>query len=227
MIRWQAGMATVTDAQIAAAAPIVVAVLDTGVFAGHQDLKNVMWQNSAGAVGYDATASKTIARAESTDGNGHGSHVAGIIAGEGRNAHGIHGVGFLPRPAGGIATSITEIMNIRVLNANGAGTSDMITKGLKWAVDQHWAQKAADATRTKQKMIINMSLGGPFEAGDYSFKKDGAGKYVFEDDLINWATSKGDVLVVVAAGNESCGISGDCELYGQSFKETYYYPCSY
>ena len=74
------------------AAPIVVAVLDTGVLASHEDLENVMWSFND-IVGYDSTVSpgKEWAAADASDGNGHGTHVAGIIGAEGDNDKGIRG----------------------------------------------------------------------------------------------------------------------------------------
>ncbi len=226
MIRWYDAVKDV-DSLLAAAQPVVVAVLDTGVLATHEDLKDRMWKGSDAEVGYDATTGKVLAQSESTDGNGHGTHVAGIIGAKGGNAKGIHGVGYIPGRGGVASQSLNEIMAVKVLNDNGAGTSTSITDGLKWAVDHHWAQKASVAGRSKQKLIVNMSLGGAFEAESYPYKKDAGGNFVFEDDLFNYATSKNDVLIVVAAGNESCGISGPCDLYGESYKQTYYFPCSY
>lgn len=226
MIRWYDAVKGI-DSLLAGAKPVVVAVLDTGVLATHEDLTSQMWQGLDGEVGYDATLGQPLAKSASTDVNGHGTHVAGIIGASGGNGKGIHGVGYVPGAGGVASKSLTEIMAVKVLNDNGAGTSTSITDGLKWAVDQHWAQKAKDATRAKQKLVVNMSLGGAFEAETYPYKKDAAGKFVFEDDLFNYATSKNDVLIVVAAGNESCGISGPCDLYGESYKQTYYFPCSY
>jgi subtilisin family serine protease len=225
MIRWHLAVKSMEPASMPNTAPIVVAVLDTGVLATHEDLTNVMWQNSSGAVGYDASTKKPMAKDTSSDGNGHGTHVAGIIGAQGNNAVGINGVGYVSGRGNNAVQSITEIMAVKVMNDNGSGTSEMVSDGLKWAVDQHRKQKTG--ARAKQKLIVNMSLGGPFETNGYSYKKNSDGTYDFQDDIINYATANKDVLIVVAAGNESCGIGGACDLYGESYKETYYYPCSY
>lgn len=225
MIKWKEGVAQLSDAMLAAAAPVVVAVLDTGVNASHADLTNVMWKNSGAAVGYDAALGAALSKTDSIDGNGHGTHVAGIIGGQGANGVGIHGIAGIPYAAGTATKHLAEIMNVKVLNDNGAGTSEEISTGVKWAVDQHKIQKAS-AGRTNQKLVINMSLGGPFDASGYSFKTE-EGKLVFEDDMINYAGANDDVLVIVAAGNDSCGIGGLCDMYDQSFYQAYYFPCSY
>ena len=210
------------------AAPIVVAVLDTGVLANHEDLQNVMWSYKD-IVGYDATVTpgKTLKMADAIDVNGHGTHVAGIIGAEGNNDSGIRGVGYVPGFEGDAKKSTTEIMAVKVLNDKGAGTSEMINTGVKWAVDQHRAQKV-EAGREKQKLILNMSLGGPFDVEGYEIPdadKDGNPDLV--DDIFTYATQNDDVLILVAAGNESCGIGGACEIFGKDYAKTYYYPCSY
>ena len=129
-----------------------------------------------GAVGYDATTGKAWAKSEANDGNGHGTHVAGIIAAEGGNGKGIHGVGYIPGRGGVAGQSLTEIMAVKVLNDQGAGTSTSITDGLKWAVDQHWQQKTV-AGRENQKLVVNMSLGGAFEAETYRVQEGRRGQF--------------------------------------------------
>ena len=226
MIKWHEAVVDITTNMLNTATPVVVAVLDTGVNAQHEDLVNVMWRNSESNVGYDATSLKAVGPTTSDDGNGHGTHVAGIIGGSGNNGKGIHGVAGIPYPSGTATKYLAEIMNVQVLNDNGSGTSEEISTGIKWAVDQHKKQKA-NAGRTNQKLVINMSLGGPFDASGFKFKKDAEGLPVFEDDMINYAAANDDVLVIVAAGNDTCGIGGQCDMYQQSFYQAYYFPCTY
>lgn len=71
------------------------------------------------------------------DRNGHGTHVAGIVAATANNSIGITGVG---------SCANVKIMPIRVLGANGSGNSLEIDRGVQWA-----AEHGAD--------IINLSLG--------------------------------------------------------------------
>lgn len=105
---------------------VTVAVVDTGVDATHPDL--------AGAVlpGFDAFDASGDGR---RDPNGHGTHVAGIIAAA-RNGSGVEGL------APGV-----RILPVRVLDASGYGEESDVARGVLWAVE-NGAQ------------VINMSLGG-------------------------------------------------------------------
>ncbi len=106
---------------------VTVAVLDTGVKVNHEDLKRVM------VPGIDLADDK-----KSTDDVvGHGTHVAGIIAGQIDDGIGISGV-----------ADHCKIMPVKVLNDEGNGDDANIVEGIKYATD-HGAQ------------VINMSLGGP------------------------------------------------------------------
>ncbi|HQR80778.1 MAG TPA: S8 family serine peptidase [Actinomycetota bacterium] len=102
-----------------------VAVLDTGVKASHPDLRGKV------ARGYNAITGKPGAR---RDDNGHGTILAGIIAGR------INGSGIA-----GLAPN-ARILPVKVLDADGVGDSDDIARGIIWAVDN-----GAD--------VINMSFG--------------------------------------------------------------------
>ena len=109
---------------------VTVAVIDTGVDLDHAEFQGRM------TAGYDFVDNDTIA----DDGNGHGTHVAGTIAGDDNDGFGISGV-----------APDALIMPIRVLDNNGDGYTSDIIKGITWAVDN-----GAD--------VVNLSLGG----GGYS-----------------------------------------------------------
>jgi hypothetical protein len=116
---------------------VVVAVIDTGVDATHPDL--------AGKVlaGWSTVKKAPLAVGGANDGAGHGTHVAGIIAGAVDDA-GIAGV------APG-----ARILPVQVLGTDGSGTDRTVADGIDWAV----AQGAK---------VINLSLGGsvnPFSNG--------------------------------------------------------------
>ena len=93
----------------------VVAVLDTGVDASHEDL--------AGNVlpGYDAIQG---APGATTDPNGHGTHVAGTIVAHTGNGRGVAG-----------AAPGVHILPVRVLRADGTGRASDVAEGIMWAVD--------------------------------------------------------------------------------------------
>jgi subtilisin family serine protease len=93
---------------------VVVAVLDTGYEASHEDLAAV-----------PIVAKKNIRTGSTnvTDGYGHGTHVAGTIAASTNNALGV----------ASIAPGVT-IMPIKVLDSNGYGFWSDFLDGVDWAV---------------------------------------------------------------------------------------------
>ena len=71
----------------------VVAVVDTGVYYPHEDLKDSMWENTfqpelKGDYGFDFVNGDS----DPIDDNGHGTHCAGIINATMNNETGISGV---------------------------------------------------------------------------------------------------------------------------------------
>lgn len=88
---------------------VKVAVLDTGILAGHEDVSAVKTID----VGYGTA-----------DGHGHGTHVSGIIGAKLNNGKG--GVGVAPE---------CSIYSIKVLKDTGSGASSTIIKGVNQAVN--------------------------------------------------------------------------------------------
>lgn len=111
-------------------AGVTVAVVDTGVDVTHPEFQGRI------VPGYNATNHTDNAK----DDNGHGTHVAGIVAAAANNGAGI--VGIAPE---------AKVMPVKVLEADGSGSDAGVADGIVWAVD-HGAQ------------VINMSLGGPGES---------------------------------------------------------------
>jgi hypothetical protein len=93
-----------------------VAVLDTGVNSSHEDL--------AGKV-VPGTSILDPFSDGTTDPNGHGTEMAGIVAAAADNGVGIAGVGY----AG------VNVMPVTVLNAGGYGQDSDIIQGVVWAAD--------------------------------------------------------------------------------------------
>jgi type VII secretion-associated serine protease mycosin len=94
---------------------VVVAVLDTGVLATHEDLIGSV------LAGRDFVGDGV---SPDTDPNGHGTHVAGIIAAHANNDLGMAG-----------AAPGVKILPVRVLDAHGAGTLSALAAGIVWASD--------------------------------------------------------------------------------------------
>lgn len=153
---------------------VIIAIIDSGISAGHPDLKNRLWNNSLEVAngrdddqngfvddfyGWDFVKNDNIPE----DGSNHGTHVAGILGAEGNNREGITGVNWN-----------TRIMALRTLDDNGSGTTDTAVEAILYA------------TRNGAK-IINASWGG-------------YGKSQALQDAIQFAADRG-VLFVAAAGN--------------------------
>lgn len=111
-------------------AGVVVAVVDTGVQGSHPDLTGRVL---LGARFVDATGGSS--GDGRLDDNGHGTHVAGIVAAD-RDAD----------LATGIAPQ-SQVLPVKVLDSSGSGWSSDVAAGIIWAADH-----GAD--------MINMSLGG-------------------------------------------------------------------
>ena len=114
---------------------IGVAVIDSGI-ANHPDL------NVAQAVDFVNPAN--------TGGNdpfGHGTHVAGIIAGSGASSQGAYH---------GIAPNV-NLVDLRVLDQNGAGDMSNVIAAIEWAVAN--SQSAGRNGQNLNIRVINLSLG--------------------------------------------------------------------
>lgn len=110
---------------------VTVAVLDSGVAGTHPDLTGAL------VPGINTRGDRGDRSAPDTDDNGHGTHVAGIIAARAGNGTG----------GSGVAPDAT-IMPVKVLGPDGTGWLSDVTEGIIWATD-HGAS------------VINLSLGGP------------------------------------------------------------------
>ncbi|MEV5282561.1 MULTISPECIES: S8 family serine peptidase [unclassified Streptomyces] len=97
-------------------------VIDTGVRISHKDF--------GGRASYGFNAVDNNDKAD--DGNGHGTHVAGTIAG---TAHGV--------------AKKAKIVAVRVLDNNGSGSTEQVVAGIDWVTKNH-----------KGPSVANLSLGG-------------------------------------------------------------------
>lgn len=124
---------------------VIVAIIDSGIRLTHEDLSSKL------VAGYNFINNTTNA----TDDNGHGTHVAGLVAAVTNNSVGLAGTGYL---------NSIKLMPVKVMNHNGEGTDFMIATGVQWAADNG-------------AKVINMSLGGPTksstitEAVNYAYQK--------------------------------------------------------
>lgn len=108
-------------------AEVVIAVVDTGVDYDHPDLKNKVISKGRDFVFGDDDA---------TDDNGHGTHVAGIIAADTNNGQGIAGVAWNSR-----------LLPLKAIDKEGSGFYSWLIDAILWASDNGAS-------------VINISLGG-------------------------------------------------------------------
>ena len=134
----------------AASQEIIVAVLDSGIDLAHEDLAGKITES------VNFTSSKT-----EYDIQGHGTHIAGILAANINNHIGIAG-----------AAPNAKLLNVKVVEDNGMVWPANVAKGIVWAVD-HSAR------------VINMSFAIPTG----SDKLSDAVEYAAEHGVIMVAAS--------------------------------------
>jgi len=147
-----------------------VYVIDTGTNINHVDFEG------------RASWGKTIPSGdEDKDGNGHGTHCSGTVAGK----------------KYGVAKK-AHVKAVKVLRSNGSGSMSDVVKGVEYAAESH-SEQVSIAKAGKRKgfkgSAANMSLGG--------------GKSSILDQAVNAAVEAG-IHFAVAAGNDnanSCNYS--------------------
>jgi serine protease AprX len=143
-----------------------VAIVDSGVYP-HADLAGRI----VASIDF-TTASPSVSSTPGGDPGGHGTHVAGLVAGDGTLSGGAY-TGVAPR---------ANIVDVRVIDANGSSDVSTILRGLQWVL----------ANRTTYNIkVVNLSLGATPSA---SYKSD------FMATAAEVLTFAG-VTVVVSAGN--------------------------
>ncbi|WP_400162445.1 S8 family serine peptidase [Brevibacillus sp. TJ4] len=141
---------------------VTIAILDTGIYP-HSDLKSRL-------VGfYDAIQGKK----DPYDDNGHGTHVAGCAAGDGKASGGKY-----KGPA-----YEASVVGVKVLDASGQGSVSDIIDGVQWCLQSR---------DTFGIRILSLSLGGPAYE---SYRNDPLCQALEKA----W---KAGLAVFVAAGNE-------------------------
>jgi subtilisin family serine protease len=105
-------------------------IIDTGIQTNHPDL------NVVGGINYSGGSSNNYG-----DGNGHGTHVAGIAAARDNSSYTV-----------GVAPG-APLYAVRVLGSNGSGTTSGVIAGVNWVKQQKLNNPSVP-------MVANMSLGG-------------------------------------------------------------------
>ena len=169
-------------------AGVTVAVVDSGIVCNHWDLVGPGGSSRVLAA-KDFVTGYTDWRILN-DYCGHGSHVAGIIAGNGAASTG----GLCTHTYYGIARQ-ANLVSARVLDQNGAGSVSTVVAGIQWVV----ANKSQYNIR-----VLNLSLGHPI------------GESYTTDPLCQAveAAYRAGIVVVCAAGN--AGRANATQTWGPS-----------
>ena len=159
-----------------------IGIVDTGVDLTHEDLAGRVVAH-ASCVG--ATGNPAACKESAQDDQGHGTHVSGIAAAIKDNAKGVTGM-----------APDAELVVAKVLSNTGTGSSEDVTAGIKWVVDQG-------------ARVVNLSLGDPAILvtsflGNGSDLKEG----------VEYAWSHGAVPVLAAGNSNALGLGMEGNAYG-------------
>ena len=164
-------------------AGVGIALLDSG----SNNIQDIKSQQGQSRVVY---ATSLVANSDPNDHYGHATHVAGILAGNGSMSI----TGNTTYWVRGIAIN-ANLISIKVLNDNGAGTDSTVIAGI---------QLAMQLKNRYNIRVMNLSLGRPV-----------ATSYV--NDLLCQAVQQAwqaGIVVVVAAGNDGRDNSQGTQGYG-------------
>lgn len=165
--------------------PITVAIIDSGIKYGHEDLKKQMWtdleSNMRGVSAFNATVREhSPVRDFAQDGFGHGTHCAGIIGATANNQKGIAGIVGM--------SGLVNLMACKYYTTPEEAHSENAIRSIEYAFE-HGAK------------ILNCSWG---------YKKENINDPVLLKKAFKSAAEKG-VISVVSAGND--GINNDSVPY--------------
>ena len=176
----------------------VIAILDTGVDNEHfslddfsdnnkdntkepDDLEDPKWVGGCDATGVGQSGCNDE---DPDDGDGHGTHVAGIALGTGDSSR--INQGYAPG---------SYLVDVKVMEDYGGGNSQSILAGIQWAInnrDTDWGNNGS----SKGIHVLSMSFGRASTVGDNN--EDGS---TAEGNLVNQASENG-LVCVAAIGND-------------------------
>ena len=167
---------------------IGVAVIDSGVASWHDDLSGT---NGSTLFPYGNQRVRKFVdfvdgRTAPYDDNGHGTHVAGIIGGNGYDSNFAEKAGIAPR---------ANIISLKVLDANGIGSISSMIAAMNWVAQNY---------QTYNIRVVNMSVGARITESYWS------------DPLTLAAKALADrgIVVVTAAGNFGKNTAGNLQYGG-------------
>jgi serine protease AprX len=154
-----------------------VAVVDSGI-ASHADLVDFILGPSSVIASTNQTSESSA-----SDGYGHGTHVAGIIGGNGALSNGTYT---------GVAPS-SNLINVKVSNQQGMASASDLIDGLQWILNNKTAYNIR---------VVNISLNSTVAESYNTSPLDAAVEILWFNGIV----------VVVSAGNNGTG-TGSVALY--------------
>lgn len=171
---------------------VTVAILDTGIAYNHPDL----------SIDIKKCKDFTDSPFRAADLDGHGTHVAGIIAAR-KDSKGV--VGVAPK---------ANLLIGKVIGDQGRGSQEQLAKGILWAVEE-----GADIISISLENIEIEEQKG--KSAEIAKKKKLEAKKIEEvHDAIKAAVEKG-IFVICAAGN-NIHVEKDEEMYSKKENQTVY-----
>jgi serine protease AprX len=171
-------------------AGIGVAILDSGISTWHDDLTTNGGTVSSVAYPYgNQRVTKFVdfvnGQTQPYDDNGHGTHVAGIIAGNGYDSYGYKA---------GIAPG-AKLVVLKVLDANGIGKISNIIAALNWVAANHQQYNIR---------VVNLSVGAKIHESFWTDPLTLATKALVDNGIV----------VVGASGNFGKNVAGGVQFGG-------------
>ena len=178
---------------------VYVAVIDSGIDYNHEDL----------SANFYSSYSRNFVSSSSSyyDGNGHGSHVSGTIAGIGNNGKGVTGINWN-----------AKIIALKVLDDNGSGDFGKIVEALNYLTSLVTSNPSINLA------AVNLSLEGYWSTTPANMKRDSI--WI----AFNTFSQKNKAVMCVAAGNENIKIGEPASANdneGMYKKGDYCYPASF
>lgn len=191
---------------------VTVAVIDSGVMETHKDLKNLIYR----PIHVDRNGVVTNGQQNDPNDNGHGTHVAGIIAAQANNKFGIAGLSYNSRimpiqlesvDSNGRITSASVLGAFNAIasinNANNAQATSLAQTQIAKAKEQGanvdeeaiLSENLTLAQRNNVR-VVNISLGNPVS-------ESVGNKWVKETKAAMAKLNESGTLVVAAAGNQT------------------------
>jgi serine protease AprX len=169
-------------------AGVGVAVIDSGVANWHDDLSGTSnsYQYPYGNQRVRKFVDFVNGQSLPYDDNGHGTHVSGIIAGNGYDSNFGEKAGIAPK---------ASIISLKVLDANGVGNISSMIAAMNWVAQNH---------QTYNIRVVNMSVGARVSESYWTDPLTLAAKAL---------TDRG-IVVVTAAGNFGRNAAGELQFGG-------------